>query len=158
MTILTRVGSMCVACLHLRAVQDRLNLNAPFTLDEGFFFFFLPGHISILLYTWFERHDNVDPTSTLQLGKSHEESLTKMKPQVGKSGLWNFQSTCQYYNTRWRCYYDEQWKAKINKFACCASTTTIICNFTIMFAVLPSSTVRVFKMFFFYCSTLVVLQ
>ncbi len=62
-----------------------------------------PGNVNnvtqdtlILLYMWFERHDNVDPTSTLQLDKSPEESLTKMKPQVGKSGLWNFQSTCQY--------------------------------------------------------------
>ncbi len=40
-----------------------------------------------VLNTWFERHDNVDPTSTLQLDKSPEESLTKTKPQVGKSGL-----------------------------------------------------------------------
>ncbi len=45
-----------------------------------------PGHISLLLYTWFARHDNVDTTSTIQLVKSPKETLTKSKPQVGKSG------------------------------------------------------------------------
>ncbi len=55
-----------------------------------------PGEISLLLYTWFEHHDNVDTTSTIQLDKSPEETLTKSEPQVGKSDCRIFSNTCQY--------------------------------------------------------------
>ncbi len=61
-----------------------------------------PGNVNNVTQDTYQfcntRGSNVMTTlTTLQLDKSPEESLTKTKPLVGKSGLWNFQSTCQYY-------------------------------------------------------------